>query len=126
MTIKLKTSKTDQFGKRYTSNALEPPYEAMVDYVKLQESKEGSLFLTSHEQPLTRSYFLDNLRKALAHAGVKDANYATQDTVSAMELLLQFSKRGFPVPTCWADGKAPPSSSTCTHPVMNYLLLLLF
>ena len=56
MTIKLKTSKTDQFGKGYTSNALEPPYEAMVDYVKLRGSKEGSLFLTSHEQPLTRSY----------------------------------------------------------------------
>ena len=40
------------------------------------------------------TYFLDNLRKALAHAGVKDANYATQDRVSAFALLLQLSDGG--------------------------------
>ena len=115
----IKTSKTDQFGKGYTSNAVEPPYEAMVDYVKLRGSKEGSLFLTSHEQPLTRSYFLDNLRKALAHAGVKDVNYATQDTVFCIGAATTALQAGFPMPRCWADGKAPPTSSTCTHPVLN-------
>ena len=51
-----------------------------------------SLAMSNPSQGAT--YFLDNLRKALAHAGVKDANYATQDTVSAFELLLQLCDGG--------------------------------
>ena len=81
MAVRLKMSKTDQFGKgvwlhfQRTGVAL-CPVEAMVDYIQLRGSKEGPLFLTSHNQPLTRSYFLVNLRNALAQAGIDDSQYA--------------------------------------------------
>ena len=81
MAVRLKMSKTNQFGKgawlhfQRTGVAL-CPVEAMVNYIKLRGSKEGPLFLTSHNQPLTRSYFLVNLRNALAQARIDDSQYA--------------------------------------------------
>ena len=81
LAVKIKMSKTDQFGKglwiyfQHTGVAL-CPVEAMLEYIKLRGTKEGPLFLTSEGQPLTRSYFVGSLRKALALAGINDSNYA--------------------------------------------------
>ena len=81
MAVKVKMSKTDQFGKGawlYFQRTGVPlcPVEAMLGYLQLRGPKEGPLFLTNSGQPLTRSYFLTRVRKALAQAGIDDSRFA--------------------------------------------------
>ena len=81
MALHLKQSKTDPFGKGVwlyfsCTGALLCPVAAMMDYLSMRGAEEGPLFRLSSSQPLTRSYFLANLRKALAQAGFKESHYA--------------------------------------------------
>ena len=81
MAVHLKRSKTDPFGKGVwlyfsRTGALLCPIAAMMDYLNMRGAEEGPLFQLSGGQPLTRSYFLVNLRKALAKSGLDESHYA--------------------------------------------------
>ena len=82
MTLRLKYSKTDPFGKGhivtlYRTNRPTCPVTSMQVYLNSRgQSLEEPLFLTRDSVPLTRKYFLSLLHEALEKIGVSPSFYS--------------------------------------------------
>ncbi len=73
--IRLKASKTDPFRVGVDvfvgrTNSPTCPVTAMVDFMLIRGARPGPLFMFSDGKPLTRSKFVEGVRKALDRAGV--------------------------------------------------------
>ena len=81
LTVLLRRSKTDQFGKGNriylgrTGNNL-CPVAAMLGYLSIRPSTPGPLFIFQDGSPLSRPKLVQHLRHALSQLGMDVANYS--------------------------------------------------
>ena len=74
--VRLRFSKTDQFGKGYTlilarSHSLICPVDALLSYLWSRRKKEGPLFVDNKFSPLTKSKFFNQLKWILKESGIE-------------------------------------------------------
>ena len=80
LAVRIKASKTDQFGKGMTiflgkapSNLC--PVTAVLSYIAIRGPAEGPLFTRADGHPLTRQWFVDHIHQALSLAGIDASAY---------------------------------------------------
>jgi hypothetical protein len=81
VTLHLKVSKTDQFGKGVDiflerTGAPLCPVSALMAYLVAHGPDEGPLFRKTNGDPLTQSFLVQQMRSALAAQGLNDSAYA--------------------------------------------------
>ena len=81
MTVRIKHSKTDQFGRGVTlsikkTDCLLSPVAAMLGYLVQRGATPGLLFHFSDGQLLLRDRFVSHMRGGLAAAGIDPTSYA--------------------------------------------------
>ena len=80
LAVRIKASKTDQFGKGMTiflgkapSNLC--PVTAVLSYIAVRGPAEGPLFTRADGHPLTRQWFVDHIHQALSLVGIDASAY---------------------------------------------------
>ena len=81
ISIKIKTSKTDQCRRGYTvvlgcTNNCLFPVSALLSYLALRENSPGPLFHWQNKTPLSKPKFVDHVRQALLSANLPAHLYA--------------------------------------------------
>ena len=78
--IRIKRSKTDQFGEGATvylgkTSAAICPVTAMLGYLAIRPEGQGPLFVTSNQKPVTKRQFMSKIQKVLGEAGIDASGY---------------------------------------------------
>ena len=80
MSVRIKSSKTDQFGKGVSlflgrGQGHLCPLTAILQYLAIRSNKPGPMFVFQNEKPLVKQSFITHIRQALANEGIDTRYY---------------------------------------------------
>ena len=112
--VHLKRSKCDQFGKGVDvivgrTDSPVCPVAAVVAFIASREDRPGPFFLDGKHAPVTKVWFVKQVRDVLSSLGLPQSDYAGHSfrigAATSAALAIPPSK-------LWVGGRAPPSFNT--------------